>query len=166
MRKPHLHTGAAAAAALLICSAIAYGDSDFDRVQRGKYLVDAGDCYACHTPEGGKPFQGGRALATPFGAIYSANITPDRETGIGSWSADDFYRAMHDGISADGSRLYPAFPYPYYTHVTRQDVDDILAYLRTIDSVKNQPPRNKLPFPLSERAAMRVWNWMFFDEQT
>jgi mono/diheme cytochrome c family protein len=165
MTNLHLRIGAIALAELLSI-ACAHGDSDFDRVQRGKYLVDAGDCVACHTPQGGKPFQGGRALATPFGAIYSANITPDRETGIGSWSADDFYRAMHDGISADGHRLYPAFPYPYYTHVTREDVDDILAYLQTVQPVKNQTPANKLPFPLNERAAMRAWNWMFFKEQT
>src|SRR5947209_6301169 len=108
-------------------------DTDFDQHQRGKYLTAAGDCYGCHTPAGGKPFQGGRAIETPFGTIYSANITPDRTTGIGAWSDQDFYRAMHEGISIDGSRLYPAFPYPYYTHVTRDDVAAIRAYLNTLE---------------------------------
>jgi mono/diheme cytochrome c family protein len=139
---------------------------NFDQIARGKYLAAAGDCYACHTPSGGKPFQGGRPIGTPFGVIYSANITPDRQTGIGAWSDDEFYRAVHEGIAADGSRLYPAFPYPYYTRATRQDVDAIRAYLKTIDPVSNAPPRNDLPFPLSERAVMRVWNWMFFKDDT
>ena len=105
-------------------------ETDFATIERGRYLTTAGDCVACHTKEGGKPFAGGRAIGTPFGAIYSANITPDRESGIGAWTKDQFYRAMHEGISAGGERLYPAFPYPYYTHVTRQDSDDIYAYLR------------------------------------
>src|SRR5437868_5933724 len=121
-------------------------DVKFDVLERGRYLTAAGDCYACHTPAGGKPFQGGRPIETPFGTIYSANITPDRQTGIGAWSDDDFYRAVHEGISIDGSRLYPAFPYPYFTHVRREDVDAIRAYLKTIEPISNTPPRNKLPF--------------------
>jgi mono/diheme cytochrome c family protein len=141
-------------------------DTDFDQIQRGKYLTAAGDCVACHTPKGGKPFQGGRAIETPFGFIYSANITPDRQTGIGAWSDDDFYRALHEGKAADGSRLYPAFPYPYYTHVTRDDVQAIRAYLNTIEPVVNSPPPNKFPFPIDERIVMRPWNWMFFHEST
>jgi mono/diheme cytochrome c family protein len=144
----------------------ARADTDFDRIQRGKYLTAAGDCYACHTPSGGKPFQGGRPIETPFGVIYSANITPDRETGIGAWSDDDFYRAMHEGIAADGSRLYPAFPYPYYAHVRREDVDAIRAYLNTLEPVSKASPRNQLPFPLSQRSVLRAWNWMFFKDET
>ncbi|WP_197094632.1 c-type cytochrome [Microvirga massiliensis] len=143
---------------------IGLAETDFNQIQRGKYLVSAGDCFGCHTDPNGKPFAGGRPLQTPFGTIYSANITPDREIGIGAWSDEDFYRALHEGVSADGSRLYPAFPYPYYTHVTREDVQAIRAYLQTIEPAANTPPRNKLPFPLSERALMRPWNWMFFDD--
>ena len=101
---------------------------------------------------------------TPFGTIYSTNITPDRETGIGAWTNDEFYRAMHEGIAKDDVHLYPAFPYPYYTHVTREDVDFIRAYLATLPPVSNRPPRNELPFPLDQRIVMRPWNWMFFED--
>ncbi|MGN6582511.1 MAG: cytochrome c, partial [Rhizobiaceae bacterium] len=83
----------------------------FNQEQRGRYLVDAGDCAACHTAERGQPFAGGRPIETPFGTIYSPNITPDPETGIGAWTSDQFYRAMHNGVAADGTHLYPAFPY-------------------------------------------------------
>ena len=114
--------------------------------------------------EGGKPFAGGRPLATPFGVIHSPNITPHRQTGIGAWSDDEFYRAMHEGISRDGRRLYPAFPYPHFTHVARRDVDAIRAYLATLEPVPTAPPRNELPFPLNQRVLMRAWNWMFFEE--
>jgi mono/diheme cytochrome c family protein len=152
-----------AVAAILTVSG-AHAETDFDRIQLGRYLTDAGDCVACHTKAGGKPFAGGAPLATPFGVIYSPNITPDRETGIGAWSDDEFYRAMHEGISRDGSRLYPAFPYPHFTHVTRSDVDAIRAYLATLEPVSSTPPRNELPFPLNQRVLMRAWNWMFFDD--
>ena len=161
--KQALLAGAVCAAAFATASR---ADTDFNRVQRGKYLVDAGDCKDCHTAEDGKPFAGGRALQTPFGVIYSANITPDRATGIGAWSGDQFYRALHEGIDAGGHRLYPAFPYPYYTHVTRGDVADILAYLQSIAPVSNRPPANDLPFPLNQRTVMHVWNWMYFQDGT
>jgi len=164
MRPRHRNSAAVAIAAAIVLCLPARADTDFDRIQRGKYLTDAGDCYACHTAQGGKPFAGGRPIDTPFGTIYSANISPDRQTGIGAWSDDDFYRAMHEGVSIDGSRLYPAFPYPYYAHVKREDVNAIRAYLRTLEPVVNAPPRNKLPFPLSQRAVMRAWNWMFFSD--
>src|SRR5579864_731231 len=93
--------------------ALAQGTT-FSTAERGRYLVTAGDCAACHTADGGKPFAGGRAVPTPFGIIYSSNITPDPDTGIGKWSEDDFYRAMHEGIDNDDKHLYPAFPYPSY----------------------------------------------------
>jgi len=95
-------------------------DTSFTTLQKGKYLVDAGDCFACHTAQADKPFAGGRAIPTPFGTIFSANITPDKDTGIGSWSEDDFYRAMHEGRDPHGRRLYPAFPYPYFTKMPRE----------------------------------------------
>ncbi len=101
----------------------------------GEYLARAGDCIACHTARGGEPFAGGLEMPTPFGTIYTPNITPDPETGIGKWSADDFWRALHDGKARDGSLLYPAFPYPSYTKITRADADAIYGYLWSIKPV-------------------------------
>lgn len=131
------------------------------QISRGRYLATLGDCIACHTRKGGAPFAGGRPLETPFGTILSANITPDRETGIGNWAADQFYRALHEGIANDGTHLYPAFPYNYYTRITRADSGAIFAYLRTLKPVHSNPKRNQLPFPFNIRATMAVWNWLF-----
>lgn len=131
-------------------------------VMRGKALATAGDCIACHTAPGGKPFAGGLVLATPFGAIMTPNITPDEATGIGRWSRNDFARAMHQGRRPDGAYLYPAFPYPYYTKVARQDTDAIYDYLRTLTPVSNVVDRNTLAFPFSIRTAMSGWNMLFF----
>ncbi|WP_369725708.1 MULTISPECIES: cytochrome c [unclassified Bradyrhizobium] len=138
----------------------------FGQVERGRYLAAAGDCEACHTAPGGKPFAGGRAIPTPFGTIYSANITPDRKTGIGSWSDDQFYRALHQGIAADGSYLYPAFPYPWYTKVTREDSDALKAFLSSLEPVAKSPPPNELAWPLDDRLVMKGWNELFFREGT
>ena len=135
---------------------------EFGQQERGRYLVTSGDCAACHTAPGGGMLAGGRAIDTPFGVIYSPNLTPDPQTGIGSWTDEQFYRAMHDGIAANGSHLYPAFPYPWFTHVTRQDVTAIRAYLRTVPAVKNKTPENKLPWPLDNREAVAGWNALFF----
>lgn len=132
------------------------------QIEQGRYLVVLGDCEACHDRPGGPPLAGGLPLNTPFGTIYSANITPDRDTGIGAWSEEAFYRAMHEGRNAAGSHLYPAFPYPYYTRLSRADVDAIRAYLLTRPAVSYRPPANKLPFPISIRAAVGVWNWLYF----
>src|SRR5271170_316473 len=98
-------------------------------VAQGKYLVQAGDCIACHTEPGGKDMAGGRAMPTPFGTLFSSNITPDRETGIGAWNADQFYGTMHTGRFPDGGLLYPVMPFGSYTKVTRADSDAIFAYL-------------------------------------
>jgi mono/diheme cytochrome c family protein len=148
----------------LLTAAVPAGavDYPFSTLQRGKSLVDAGDCVACHTADKSRPFAGGRAIATPFGTIFSANITPDRDTGIGAWNDDDFYRAMHEGRGARGERLYPAFPYPYFTRLTRQDVDAIRAYLMSLAPVRNTPPRNRLTWPLNYRVLMAGWNLLFF----
>ncbi|HEV7123142.1 MAG TPA: cytochrome c [Rhodanobacter sp.] len=135
-------------------------------VARGHYLVQAGDCEFCHTRAGGQPFAGGRAVPTPFGKIFSVNITPDNDTGIGHWSKQDFYKAMHEGISKDGSHLYPAFPYPWFTKVTRADVDAIYAYLATVKPVKQDDTPNQLPWYLSWRGALAGWNLLYFDEGT
>ena len=129
-------------------------DQPFATLQKGRYLVDAGDCVACHTATKSQPFAGGRAIPTPFGTIYSANITPDRDTGLGAWSEDDFYRAMHEGRGPHGERLYPAFPYPYFTKMTREDVSAIRAYLMTLKPVRNSPPPNRLTWPLNARPLM------------
>lgn len=141
-------------------------DVSFAAIQRGKYLVDAGDCKDCHTADESKPFAGGRALETPFGTIYSSNITPDKKTGIGNWSDDDFYRAMHTGIGADGEHLYPAFPYPYFTRMPRSDVDDMRAYLDTLTPIPNESPENDLTWPLNYRFLVWGWNLLYFDSGT
>jgi mono/diheme cytochrome c family protein len=137
-------------------------DSSFAQVQRGRYLVAAGDCSACHTADNGKPFAGNRAVPTPFGTIYSSNITPDKATGIGDWTAEQFYDAMHNGIAPDGSHLYPAFPYPWYTRLTHDDVLAIKAYLDTLEPVKQEVKDPELPFPMNVRESIAAWNALFF----
>jgi mono/diheme cytochrome c family protein len=153
----------AVALATLLLPGVAVAEPDnYVEIARGKALATAGDCVACHTAPGGVPFAGGLALQTPFGAIMTANITPDNATGIGSWSADDFARAMHEGRRPGGDRLYPAFPYPYYTKVTRADTDAILTYLRSLPPVSNSVDRSALPFPFNIRLSMIGWNALFF----
>jgi mono/diheme cytochrome c family protein len=151
----------------LIAGSAALAESDnYVEIARGKALATAGDCVACHTAKGGAPFAGGLALQTPFGAIMTANLTPDNATGIGSWSADDFARAMHEGRRPGGTYLYPAFPYPYYTKVTRDDLDAIYAYLRSLPPVTNAVNRNTLPFPFNMRPMMSGWNALYFTSGT
>jgi len=136
----------------------------YSTIERGRYLVNAGDCASCHTAEGGKPYAGGLAVPTPFGTIYSTNITPDPATGIGKWSEQDFYKAMHDGIRRDGKHLYPAFPYPWFTKVSRADVHAIKAFLDTVTPVRQQNKPTELPWPLSVREVMAGWNKLYFHE--
>jgi alcohol dehydrogenase (quinone), cytochrome c subunit len=150
----------AAGIALLYCAA-APAQVQQSAVERGRYLAAAGNCFSCHTRAGGKPYAGGVPFETPLGTLYSSNITPDRQTGIGSWTVEDFRRAMHEGIAADGSRLFPAFPYPSYTKVTDRDVADLYAFLRTIPPVAQEPPRNG--WLLSQRWALRLWNALSFE---
>ena len=133
-----------------------------DVVARGHSLTDAADCASCHTLDPARPFAGGKRIDTPFGAVYSPNLTPDRETGIGAWSDDDFYRALHEGISPSGARYYPAFPYPYFTKLTRDDVLAIRAYLATLKPVRHSAPPPDLIWPLNHRALMRGWNLLYF----
>ena len=133
------------------------------QVARGQYLVAAGDCMSCHLRAGGEPFAGGLGLNTPFGVIYSSNITPDVQTGIGAWTSDQFYRAMHDGKGAHGENLYPAFPYPWFRRSSRGDDDAIFAYLKTTPAVNYTPPQNELPFPLSIRLLVGAWNLLYLD---
>lgn len=133
-------------------------------IRRGEYLARAGDCVACHTRAGGREFAGGRAMPTPFGNLYVPNITPDDDTGIGLWSADEFYRTMHDGISRDGELLYPAMPFASYTRVTRDDSDAIYAYLMSVPPVyeKNRP--HELRFPYNQRELLIGWRALYFRE--
>ncbi|MES2403966.1 MAG: c-type cytochrome [Pseudomonadota bacterium] len=138
-------------------------DQTWSNIRDGRYLARAGDCEACHTAEGGKPYAGGRPVPTPFGIIYSTNITPDPDTGIGAWSEDEFYRAMHEGIDKQGERLYPAFPYPWFTHMTRGDVDAIKAYLDTIKPVRQVNRAPELGWPFSMRSVLAVWDKLYLD---
>ncbi|MDB5930336.1 MAG: cytochrome c, partial [Polaromonas sp.] len=114
-----------------------YTTSD-SRIERGAYLARAGNCMTCHTARGGQPYAGGLGIATPFGTVFTSNLTPDSATGIGSWSNDHFWRALHNGRSKDGRLLYPAFPYTSYTQVTREDSDALFVYLRSLPAV-SQP---------------------------
>jgi mono/diheme cytochrome c family protein len=137
-----------------------------DAVARGKALVDAADCASCHTADPAKPLAGGKRIDTPFGGIFSPNLTPDRDTGLGAWTDDEFYRALHDGVARNGARYYPAFPYPNFTRMTRDDVLAIRAYLAMLAPVRNTPPPPQLRFPLNYRVVMRGWNWLFFKPGT
>jgi len=132
------------------------------QITRGAYLARAGDCMACHTVRGGAPYAGGRQIATPFGNFYSANITPDAATGIGGWSADDFWRALHNGKSKDGKLLYPAFPYPNYTKITRADADAMYAYFRTLPAVSQPNLPHALRFPYNQRPLLAIWRALYF----
>jgi len=131
-------------------------------IARGAYLARAGDCAACHTARGGAPYAGGRAVDTPFGRVMAPNITPDVATGIGAWSADDFWNALHNGISRRGRLLYPAFPYPNYSKVTREDADALYAYLRSLPP-RHQPNKpHALRFPYDSQAALAAWRLLYF----
>lgn len=129
-----------------------------DLLARGEYLAIAANCQACHTVDGGQPYAGGRPFDTDFGTLYASNITPDPETGIGGWSDADFLRAMHEGISKDGTRLYPAFPYASYTYLTDEDVLAIKAYLDTVPAVNYTPPASTLRWPYNQRWLMAFWS--------
>jgi mono/diheme cytochrome c family protein len=133
-----------------------------DKAARGAYLARVGNCMLCHTERGGAPYAGGRAIDTPFGTLYAGNITPDARTGIGAWSAGHFWRALHHGRSRDGRLLYPAFPYPNYTRVSRADADAIFEHLRTVAPVERDNTAHRLRWPYSTQAALAVWRAMYF----
>jgi mono/diheme cytochrome c family protein len=157
---------------VILCTAFAAGQAraqtsaaappSADTIAHGKALTEAADCASCHTADPAKPFAGGKRIDTPFGGIYSLNLTPDQDTGLGAWSDADFYRALRYGVARDGSRYYPAFPYPNFTKLTRQDILAIRAYLATLTPVSNRPPPPQLHWPLNYRVLMRGWNWLFF----
>ena len=136
------------------------------QLQKGEYLARAGDCIACHTAPGGAPLAGGRAMPTPFGTLYSSNITADQEAGLGSWTADQFYAVMHTGRARDGGLLYPAMPFGSYTKVTRADSDAIFAYLQSVPAVKAPNKPQDLRFPYDNRSLILGWRTLFFKEGT
>ena len=153
-------------AIVFLCTASSFGPAEAERsaetIARGKALATAADCASCHTADPAKPFAGGKHIDTPFGVIFSPNLTPDRETGLGAWSDDDFYRALRYGVAPDGSRYYPAFPYPNFTKLTREDLLAIRAYLATLAPFRNTRPPPQLYWPLNHRVVMRAWNFLFF----
>ena len=130
-------------------------------IERGRYLAQAADCMACHTSQGGKDFAGGLAIRLPFGALYSTNITPDKETGIGNYSDQDFLNAVHRGIRRDGARLYPAMPFTSYTYMTDADALAIKAYLFSLPAVRAVASVDTLMFPFNQRWATSVWSALF-----
>ncbi|MET0519584.1 MAG: c-type cytochrome [Burkholderiaceae bacterium] len=131
-------------------------------VARGAYLARAGNCQGCHSARGGPAWAGGRAVPTPFGPVFSSNLTPDPDTGLGRWSADDFWAALHNGRGRDGRLLAPAFPYANYTLISRADADALHAYLRSLPAVvqPNRPPQ--LRFPYGTQLALAVWRAVSF----
>jgi mono/diheme cytochrome c family protein len=133
-------------------------------VARGKYLAEAADCAACHSAPGGAPFAGGLPMPSGFGTIYATNITPDPDDGIGRWSAEDFWRALHDGIRRDGQQLYPAMPYTSYRGMTRADADAIYAYVMRLRPMKVANRRTDLNFPFNLRLGMLGWNLLFLHD--
>ena len=140
-------------------------DSDSDSAaaaERGRYVAVTANCVSCHTRAGGEPFAGGLALQTPLGTLHTTNITPDADTGIGRWSLGDFQRAMRRGIAADGSYLFPAFPYTAYTRMSDAGIADLYAYLRRLAPVRYMPPENDAL--LGVRWPMMAWNALFLQE--
>ena len=156
------HLARCAVAFMWVCataSAIAQGD-----VKNGQYIAKASGCIGCHTETkaGAVAFSGGRALETPFGIFYGPNITPDRDAGLGTWTEDDFKRALRHGERRDGSHYFPAFPYPSFTAMTDADVHDLWAYLRSLPAVKKPNREHALRFPFSLRLLVGGWKLLYF----
>lgn len=156
-RPPAPHADATAAASS--------AHEDDARAAYGAYLARAGHCAGCHTARGGAPYAGGRVIATPFGSVASANLTPDGATGLGRWSGADFRRALREGVSRDGRLLYPACPYPNFTLVSDEDADALWAFLRRIEPVAQAPRAHDLRFPMNTQAALGAWRALFFRAQ-
>lgn len=162
----------AIATAVLLCLGIATAPASGDvqsasapesQIERGLYLAIAGNCGSCHTVATDKTMAGGVAFATPFGTLYSTNITPDPDTGIGNWTGQQFQQAMRSGVRPDGTHLYPAFPYTAFTKMTDEDIAAVFAYLKSLPPVKWTPPENDMPFPFNRRGLMSPWKTMFFE---
>jgi mono/diheme cytochrome c family protein len=138
--------------------------NDAQTLERGEYLARIGDCMACHTAQDGAAFAGGRGFATGYGMIYSSNLTPDREHGIGAWSIDEFAHAMRHGVSRRGP-LYPVFPYEHFATLADADIDAIYAYLRSLPANANAPAANRLDFPVNQRGALVLWRMLHYRPQ-
>ncbi len=133
---------------------------------QGEYLTRAGNCMSCHTVLGGTPFAGGRGIETPFGTVFSSNLTPDAKTGLGTWTSGDFWRALHNGRSQSGRLLYPAFPYTSYTEVSRGDADAMYAYLQSLPPVSAPAQAHTLRWPFNTQIALAVWRALYFTPGT
>jgi mono/diheme cytochrome c family protein len=131
--------------------------------EKGRYLALAANCAACHTTAEGAPLAGGVAFDTPFGKVYSANITPDAATGIGSWSVSQFAASLRKGVSANGRHLYPVFPYPAFTNITDEDAAALFAHLKSVPAVRFEVPANEMSFPFGQRWLLAPWNALFLD---
>ena len=132
------------------------------QIQRGAYLARAGNCQSCHTQAGAAPYSGGKGIATRFGVVYPGNLTPDKKTGLGTWNASHFWRAMHNGRSKDGRWLYPAFPYQQYSLLTREDSDALFSYLKSLPAVEQRNKDHALHFPYNTQAALALWRALYF----
>jgi mono/diheme cytochrome c family protein len=140
----------------------AVGTDTPERIAQGAYLARAGNCQSCHTQRGGEPYSGGSGVPTPFGTVYASNLTSDTAHGIGTWTADEFWRAMHHGRSRDGRLLYPAFPYANTTRITRADSDLLLAFLRSVPAAARANTPHDLAFPFNLQASLAVWRALYF----
>lgn len=163
-QRPHKTAGLALGFVLMAVQWTGYAQETTD-LERGKYLTAAGGCVTCHTERKGVDFAGGRVLETEFGNFYSPNITPDPDTGIGSWTDEQFLMAFWKGIAPDGSHYFPAFPYTSYTGLSERDLLDIKAYLFSLEPVSKANRDHELPWFLSNRLVMAVWKLFFFDSQ-
>lgn len=148
-------------ATLALLSSCSISAAETDLIKQGEYLARAGDCVACHTGKGGKPFAGGLPMETPIGVIYSTNITPDK-TGLGDYSFEDFDKAVRHGVAKSGSTLYPAMPYPSYARVSESDMQALYAYfMKGVEPVAQANKDSDIPWPLSMRWPLTAWRWMF-----
>ncbi|WAT28823.1 cytochrome c [Pseudomonas sp. GXZC] len=148
-------------ATFALFSSCSVSAAETDLIKQGEYLARAGDCVACHTAKGGKPFAGGLPMETPIGVIYSTNITPDK-TGLGDYSFEDFDKAVRHGIAKSGSTLYPAMPYPSYARVSDSDMQALYAYfMKGVEPVAQENKDSDIPWPLSMRWPLAAWRWMF-----
>ncbi len=146
----------------MVASTLTDGKAGPELIARGKYLTEIGNCVGCHTAVNTPMFSGGSGLKTEFGTFYAPNITPDREKGIGDWSADDFWQALHNGKAPDGSLLYPAFPYQSYSHLSRADTDAIFSYLQTLPASGREAPPHDLQAPYNMRWLLAFWRALYF----
>ncbi|WP_308724958.1 cytochrome c [Metapseudomonas otitidis] len=151
----------AAGLTLPLLASAADAPRDAAQIEHGRYVSRAADCVACHSIEGGAPYAGGLPLASPFGTIYGTNITPDKEHGIGRYSADDFFRALTEGEKPDGTKLYPAMPYTSYHLISREDSDALYAYLMSLEPIARPSPKTELAFPFNLRFGLSFWNMLY-----